>query len=183
MSSCFPRTSEARQVFECPWFHVHEEKWENTSTLEEEPFYRIGSADGVLVLAITRNKEIILVRQFRHAIRRTSLEFPAGSIEVGETPEEAAKRELFEETGYRAGTLRALGSGHIMMNRYSARDFLFFAEHSVLESCGPKEENLNVLLVSPQAFKDLVISGHFEQIPALSLLSLAEWQLGSRLVA
>lgn len=183
LTTSYPRISETKEVFECPWFHVHEEKWENISGFDQEPFYRIESPNGVLVLALTNDGEIILVRQFRHAIGSSTLEFPAGSIEVGETPEEAAARELLEETGYRAGTLRLLGSGHIMMNRYSARDFLFLAQHSVVESCDHQGQKSDVLLASPQEFKDLVISGSFEQITALSLLSLAEWQFGSRLVA
>lgn len=182
-ASSLPRISEAKEVFECPWFHVHEEKWENLSDIDQEPFYRIESSDGVLVMALTSDGKIILVRQFRHAIRATTLEFPAGSIERGETPEEAAKRELLEETGYRAGTLRLMGNGHIMMNRYSARDFLFLAEHSVLAPRNPQEQKPDVLLVSLGEFKDLVISGGFAQIPALSLFCLTEWQLGSRLVA
>jgi len=178
-----PRISDAKEVFACPWFHVHEEKWENVSDLGSEPFYRIESSDGVLILALTNDGNIILVRQFRHAIQSATLEFPAGSIEGGETPEEAAARELLEETGYRAGSLRLLGSGQIMMNRYSARDFLFLAQHSVVDSCDPKGRNPDVLLVSPQEFKDLVVSGSFEQIPALALLSLAEWQFGLRILA
>ena len=183
MSSPHLKISKSKEVFGCPWFQVREETWGENSGLEEKPYYRIESSDGVLVLAITNEGKIILVRQYRHAIRKTTLEFPAGSIEVGETPEEAATRELLEESGYRAKTLRLLSSGHIMMNRYSARDFLFLAQHSVLESGDPHGANSDVLLVSPQEFKDLVISGSFEQIPALSLFSLAEWQFGARLVA
>ncbi len=183
VTSRVPKISETKNVFSCPWFHVHEEKWENVSDLGQEPFYRIESSDGVLVLALTNDGHIILVRQFRHAIQSTTLEFPAGSIEGEETPEEAAARELFEETGYRAGTLRLVGNGHIMMNRYSGRDFLFLAEHSVAAPRHPKEQHPDVLLLSLGEFKDLVISGGFTQIPALSIFRLVEWQLGSRLVS
>ncbi|MDH5426722.1 MAG: NUDIX hydrolase [Nitrospirota bacterium] len=183
MTSLNPKFSDAKTVFSCPWFQVHEEQWEDGSALDQKPFYRIESSDGVLVLPITTDGNIILVRQFRHAIQQTTLEFPAGSIEAGETPKEAAARELLEETGYRAESLHFLGSGRIMMNRYSARDFLFLAQHSLVEACDPKGPNPDVLLVSPQEFKDLVISGRFEQIPALSLFSLADWQFGLRIVA
>ncbi len=175
--------TKTQECFRCPWFGVHEETWDESVGLAQQTYYRIESSDGVLVLALTRDEKIILVQQFRHAIRRSTLELPAGSIEGGETPEEAAIRELFEETGYRAGILRLLGNGHIMMNRYSARDFLFLAEQSVLESGGTKGNNHDVFLVSPQEFKDLVISGKFKQIPALALLSLAEWKFGSRVGA
>lgn len=182
LTSGYPRMGRTKETFECPWFRVHEETWNELSDLDRQPFYRIESSDGVLVLAITRNEEIILIRQFRPALRRSTLEFPAGSIEEGETPEEAAVRELHEETGYRAGTLRLLGSGHIMMNRYSARDYLFMAQDCQVPAHTPNVPDQDVLLLSPPEFKALVTSGGFEHIPALSLFSLAEWQLGSRLV-
>ena len=174
--------SQSQKVFECPWFQVHEESWEKLPGHDPRPFFRIDSADGVLVLALTGKGEIILVRQFRHAIRQTTLELPAGSVEEGEFPEQAARRELLEETGFRAGSFRLLGSGHLMGNRYSARDYLWLAEDCEvpsLEFTGPKPD---VILVSPKEFKDLVVSGKFEQFPALALISLVEWQLGLRLV-
>lgn len=182
LAARLPRLSVSTQVFECPWFRVHEEMWGNLSSLEGRPFYRIDSPEGVLVLAITKEGDLILVRQFRPALRRHTMEFPAGSLEAGETSEEAAARELLEETGYRAGRLRLLGRGHMMMNRFSAKDSVWLAQHCEVATSNLQGQAPDVLLVSPQAFKDLVTSGRFEHLPALSLLSLAEWQLGLRLV-
>lgn len=62
----------------------------------------------VAVLAVTPAREIVLVRQYRYAAGEWLLEIPAGTREPGESPEETAHRELAEETGYRAGTLRPL---------------------------------------------------------------------------
>ena len=57
------------------------------------------------VIALTEEDELILVKQYRPAIKKHTLEIPAGLIEKGEDPEKGAKRELEEETGYRAGKL------------------------------------------------------------------------------
>ncbi len=54
---------------------------------------------GVCVAAITDNKELIFVRQFRYPYMEVILELPAGKLELGEDPFEAGKRELEEETG------------------------------------------------------------------------------------
>lgn len=182
MTSRVPRLARSHEVFECPWFRVHEETWNELSDFEQQPFYRIESSDGVLVLAMTKKEEMILVRQFRPALRRRTLEFPAGSVEAGEAPEEAAARELLDETGYRAGILRVLGRGHIMMNRSSASDYVLLAQDCELVPLVHNGRESEVLLVSPPEFKTLVTSGGFDHIPALSLVSLAEWQFGLRLV-
>ncbi len=59
----------------------------------------------VSVVAVDDNGNILLVRQHRYAIGRDSMEIPAGTIDPGETPEQAARRELREETGYKPTTL------------------------------------------------------------------------------
>ena len=56
----------------------------------------------VVVLPILSDKRILLIRQYRHATRQYLWELVAGRIDAGEKPKQAAKRELIEETGYRA---------------------------------------------------------------------------------
>ncbi len=72
-------------------------------------FYSLNASDWVIVVPITRNDAgeecFLLVRQWRHGVGEESLEFPGGVMNDGETPEEAAGRELLEETGYRPGIL------------------------------------------------------------------------------
>jgi len=59
----------------------------------------------VCVVARPTPDEVILVRQYRHAVGRDLLEIPAGTLRKGEDPRECALRELEEEAGYRAGTM------------------------------------------------------------------------------
>jgi ADP-ribose pyrophosphatase len=65
--------------------------------------------DWVNVVALTPEEKIVAVSQFRFGIRRLSLEVPAGLVDPGESPLEAAERELAEETGYAAGEWIPLG--------------------------------------------------------------------------
>lgn len=63
----------------------------------------------VAVLALTDEKEVVVVQQYRKAMEKTLLEIPAGKLEHGEDREEAAKRELEEETGYKTKQLELIG--------------------------------------------------------------------------
>lgn len=67
---------------------------------ESEPWYALEQPDYVTVVAVTEDSRLLLVRQFRPAVGRTTLELPSGHVDEGETPEQAALRELVEETGY-----------------------------------------------------------------------------------
>lgn len=60
--------------------------------------------DWVNVIALTKDGDMVMVRQYRHALGLTEYELCAGVMEEGESPLEAAKRELLEETGFGGGT-------------------------------------------------------------------------------
>jgi 8-oxo-dGTP pyrophosphatase MutT (NUDIX family) len=61
---------------------------------------------------LTTDNDVVLIRQYRHGTRTITLEIPGGVIEGNDSPEEAAKRELREETGYHASHMRLLGHVH-----------------------------------------------------------------------
>jgi ADP-ribose pyrophosphatase len=64
----------------------------------------------VAIVALDGREDVLLVRQYRLPARQSLLEIPAGGVDPGESPEEAAQRELQEETGQRAGRLEHLCS-------------------------------------------------------------------------
>ena len=75
-------------------------------------FYVLESSGWINVIPLTPQDDVILIRQYRHGIQGFTLEIPGGLIEHGDTPEGAAARELYEETGYRAKEMIFLGSVH-----------------------------------------------------------------------
>lgn len=81
---------------------IHDVELPDGNTSKRELIYHNGA---VAVCAITPNNEILLVKQFRKPVEKPLLEIPAGKLEKDEEREEAAKRELEEETGYIANEL------------------------------------------------------------------------------
>ena len=71
------------------------------------PVMQLGESAGIVPL--TADGQVVLVRQYRHVTEGFCWEIPGGGIHPGESPDDAAQRELREETGYRAGFLRRLG--------------------------------------------------------------------------
>lgn len=69
----------------------------------------VGHPGGVAVIAITDDKNVVMVRQYRVAAQQVLLEVPAGKLEYGEDPKECGVRELEEETGYKAENITHLG--------------------------------------------------------------------------
>ena len=81
------------------------------------------------VLAFDENQDVLLVKQFRYPIGEVLLEIPAGKIDLGEAPIDCAKRELEEETGYRAGELELLGVMHPAAAYTTEKIYIYLAKN------------------------------------------------------
>ncbi|HUJ44528.1 MAG TPA: NUDIX hydrolase [Opitutaceae bacterium] len=96
----------------CGVFDVQHARYRHPGRGRERDFVVIDASDWVVVLALTPDHRLVLVRQFRFGIDDFSLEIPGGVMERGEDPLAAAQRELREETGYTGRNPRVLGGVH-----------------------------------------------------------------------
>jgi len=91
---------ESERMSDCRVFEVFKNRCQRTSDQKESDYFVIQSADFVNVVALTPEKKMVLVRQFRHGKEGYSWEVPGGLVDPGESPLKAGVRELKEETGY-----------------------------------------------------------------------------------
>jgi ADP-ribose pyrophosphatase len=128
-------------VFSTPWFDVKAKCYHGS----QDPYYVLKLLDYVSILAITNDGQILLVEQYRPVVEGNTLELPSGHVEEGESPEEAAHRELLEETGYKANEVKLLGTLIPDTGRLGNKMWCYFAPNVVKVNDCSTEENIKLV--------------------------------------
>ncbi len=135
-------------------------------------FYTIEAADWVGVIPLL-DEEVVMVRQYRHGIEDWCLEIPGGIVD-DELPQEAARRELKEETGYEAQELELLGVLRPQPALFNNRFFVFLAKG--LKWTGEQRleegEDLEVVKVSLRDLGEVISSGQIDHALVLASFEL-----------
>ena len=141
--------------------------------------YVVVHPGAVVILPLLDARRVVLIRQQRVAVSQVLWELPAGTREVGEAPESTARRELREETGYRAGHMDSLGKFYTspgildeLMYAYLATDLTF--EGQALE----EDERIETEVVSVGDVRRMVLSGEIQD--GKSIAALALYLLGNQ---
>lgn len=99
---------DRKTVLKDRWIDIEASKCRLSDGTVIEPFYVNHIPDFAVIVPVTEEGNVILVRQYRHGVEEVLLELPAGCMEPGEEPEIAARRELVEETGCTGGEWKFL---------------------------------------------------------------------------
>ena len=129
-----------------------------------------------LAVPITNEGHVVILRQYRFAVGRRILEFPAGTLEEGEDPLESMKRELAEEAGYKASCWESLGEmlpcpgySNELIHLYLAKDLMPIPEPPK----GDEDEDLEVLHMKFEELENLLTN----RKEVLDGKSLTAWYL------
>lgn len=131
-TSLQPWTVKRRQyLLKRPWITLREDHVVLPHGAEMEEFHVVEYPDWAATVCLNQNEDLVFVEQYRHGIERSSLELPAGVIEPNESPLEAARRELLEETGYVSDHWSSLGACSTDPSNHSNYAHLFVCTDAV----------------------------------------------------
>lgn len=171
------RIRQRRVEFTTPWFHLVAKHAGDHAA----PHYALRTLDYVSVIALTPERRLALVRQFRPAVESVTLELPGGHVDAGESPEAAARRELAEECGLHAPQLECLGVLLSDTGRIENRLWCFFAPETAPVSAFKPEADVEPVFVPAAALPELLARGEFNHALNLAAVLLAVARHGPRL--
>jgi 8-oxo-dGTP pyrophosphatase MutT (NUDIX family) len=165
----------SEHLLDTPIFRLRRDRAEHPETGHVGDYFVLENPDWVNVVALTPAREILLVRQWRHGTGTVELELPAGLIEPGESPLDAAARELREETGHAPARCSLLGE--VAPNAAFQRNtcFTVLAEGCVPD--GPTRfdagEDIELVVEPVARLPALLRGGHFRN--AMVHIGLLWW--------
>jgi ADP-ribose pyrophosphatase len=157
----YPRIVSTATAQVSPWVTIAEKTVQFAAGEPPHVYHCLRQAAYVAVLATTPDGLIALVRQYRPCVEDFTWEFPAGTLEDGETPEAAARRELREETGLQAESLVNLGCFYPDTGRLQVPSHAFFARVASLPADRAGIGQLETKLVTLAGLHEMMRSMEF----------------------
>jgi ADP-ribose pyrophosphatase len=163
---------------------VGEERIELPDGRTVDGFLWIRTREFAIVVAVTPEGEVVLERSYKHGPRRVATSLPAGYLEEGEAPVDAARRELLEETGYESDEWRSLGSFTVDGNYGVSTEHAFLATNA-RRTRGPGGsghddlEEIELLTLPLGDAIALIERGEVVQLSSAAALALAAVALSS----
>jgi ADP-ribose pyrophosphatase len=134
------KTISSREVYKCALFRVTEDRAVDPKAGFEIRRCVVRHAGSAVMMAVDEKKRVLLVRQYRLPADKYLWELPAGKLDPGETPLQAAKRELIEETGYRARTWKKLASFWVSPGYVQEKMTIYLATNLKAGAATPMED-------------------------------------------
>jgi ADP-ribose diphosphatase len=149
-----------------------------------DEFLWVKTRDFAMAVALTPDGRVVLERSYKHGPRRVALSLPAGYVEAGETPDQTARRELKEETGYTSDEWQPLGSFTVDGNYGLCTEHVFLARNArrTSEAGGTGHDDLEEIELLTLPLEDALATlarGEIAQLSSAAALALAAISLAN----
>jgi len=157
-------------LFQNRWMELHEDKVEvRPGKITHYTWYR--TPDVAVIVPFIDKDTLVMIRQYRHPLRKVLLEFPAGHMENKENPEKTATRELLEETGYHATEIEEVYAYNPSVNISKQLIHIFRGRNLVKggyeHDSDSVEDIRKVEMVSVEELKRMIMAGKVENAGTL----------------
>ncbi len=168
-------------VFDHPWYKLRQDRVQLPNGRIIDDYVVEEKKDIVFIFPVTADHKVVLVNQYKHGCREFLLEIPGGVFDPAhEQPEAAAKRELMEETGFRAEALIPLGMVYDDPSKDTSKTYLYLAEN--VEKTGEQQlditEDIEIILADIREIYPKIINGEIRVCNSISGIFYALDHLG-----
>lgn len=159
------KTLASKILVDDEWMRLRADECQLPDGPSLSPYYVIEERDWVHVMAMDDAGQIVLVRQYRYAAQAFCTELPGGVIDAGETPLNAAQRELLEETGFEAAQWQAVSTYFANPARQTNQVHVYLARQLSSQAAQTLDssEQIAVSKVSADEVLSLIAQGEFSQ--------------------
>jgi ADP-ribose pyrophosphatase len=169
---------ESEPVVTSPWLTIERNRYVRDG-LDVEDYYVLRRKPFVVIVAVASDDSVLMVREYRAATDQTYLAFPAGYIEPGEDPCDAARRELREETGATASGWRCVGQLDPLPGYIDSRAHVFRCDVVGVDPDARVGEDgaaapLEVLRLQRSAVRAAIVRGEINEMQAVSAFLVAD---------
>ncbi|KAG5744149.1 hypothetical protein H9Q69_012675 [Fusarium xylarioides] len=161
-------------VYENEWFRI---RTATDKTLSPKPYFILDRPDSTIIIPVSTSYRFLLQKQYRPHVARQSWEFPMGSIDAGETPKEAAHRELLEETGLSCSNTQPLATFYPIPGLASQRSHIFLAHITDEELDAKHYPNLSEGILAFQVVTAQILQSMIASNKIFDGFTLAAWSL------
>ncbi|NNE10311.1 MAG: NUDIX hydrolase [Gemmatimonadetes bacterium] len=168
------QTLSRETVFTNPWYSFRHDRYVLPDGTPGDYHY-IHTHGAVMIVPVHENGTLALVKQYRYLLGRESIEFPAGGVPAGESPEDHARQELAEESGLSAAEWKRLGSFASWNGATNEECTVFEARgFTPVDAEQDASEEIERLTVSPAAFEEWIRSGRIDD--GMTLAAFLIWR-------
>ncbi|MGB4834335.1 MAG: NUDIX hydrolase [Candidatus Moraniibacteriota bacterium] len=163
----FWKSLGSEHALDTRWLKVKKETVELPNGKILDDFYTVEGGELIAILAVDRDSNVFLVKQYRHAVGDVTIDLPGGGVEKGEQPIDAARRELAEETGMLANHMEKLLTYYPDSGRTTCTKHIFLATE-LKEDTGnsysqDESENIRLIRMSLEELLEKMKSGEMKE--------------------